>query len=377
MNGTENSYKILLKAEHLTEIERWKEAIPLLLQFLAQNPQHHRANCLLSLCYYHLGELKKALEFAEKAIAAEPEEEWGHRLRSIVLSKLGKKKESLKSAEEAVRMAPDQAFSLQTLAVSYLELNQTRKAKQIAEKMRENFPESDAAYFVLGNIHLQSGNPYEAENCFREALRFNPNNSLARNNLGVAILDQERQKPMVNRDKGISLFGDSTHNEIAEHFTEALKLEPNNPYVIENIKYQFSYSPFTFLIISLLPFLFFFFLVMPAGAILLGLIGLISLLNLSWDTFKRRRSATPELKMFLKTTSKNSISENFAVFKRIFHDIVWRNWLPHLLGLLAVILKFVAKEYPVESSTGYSLTYLSVIMIVVSGVWLAIRIKKG
>jgi Tetratricopeptide repeat len=373
MDGTENSYKLLLKAEHLTEIERWKEAIPLLLQFLAQNPQNYQANCNLSLCYYHLDEFDKALDFAERAIAADPEEEWGHRLRSIVLSKLGKKKESLKSAEEAVRMAPEQAYSLQTLAFSYLELNQTRKAKQIGERMRENFPESDATFFVLGNIHLQSGNPYEAENCFREALRFNPNNSLARNNLGVAILEQERQKPMVNRDNSVSLFGDSTQNEIAQHFTEALKLEPNNPYVIENIKLQFSYSPFLFVIISLLPFLLLFFLVMPAGAFLLGLIGLITLGNLSWDTFKRRRYATPELKTFLKTTKRNSISEHFAVFRRIFHNIVWRNWLPHLFALIAVILKIVSDESYLEDY----LISLSVIIIIVSGIWLAVRIKKN
>lgn len=374
---SENNYNLLIRAEHLTEIERWKEAIPLLLKFLAHDPQHYQANCYLSLCHYYLDEFDKALEFAEKAIASEPEEEWGHRLRSIVLSKLGRKKDSLKSAEEAVRMAPEQAYSLQTLAFSYLEANKIRKAKEIGEKMRENFPESDATFFVLGNIHLQSGNPYEAENCFRESLRFNPNNSLARNNLGVAILEQERQKPMVNRDNSTSLFGNSVHDEIAQHFTEALKLEPNNPYVIENIKSNFSYSPFLFVIISLLPFLLLFFLVMPAGAILLTLIGLISVFNLTWETFKRRRSATPEIKMFLKTSKRKSFSEHFSLFKRIFQNLVVRNWLPHLFAVIAVILKFFAIQSSAAEASKNSLISFSVIIIIVSGIWLAIKIKRG
>ncbi|HRH44329.1 MAG TPA: hypothetical protein PKY82_22030, partial [Pyrinomonadaceae bacterium] len=69
---TEKDSKLLFKAQNLTEIERWQDAIPLLLQFIAQNPQNYQATCLLSLCYYNLEETETALDLAQKAIAIQP-----------------------------------------------------------------------------------------------------------------------------------------------------------------------------------------------------------------------------------------------------------------------------------------------------------------
>ncbi len=101
---------LLQKAEQLADIERWREAVPLLAKVIAKNPQHFHANCLLSLCHYNLKDFPAALEYAERAIAAEPEQEWGHRLRSVALTEQGRKKDALKSAEEAVRLETRRTF---------------------------------------------------------------------------------------------------------------------------------------------------------------------------------------------------------------------------------------------------------------------------
>src|SRR5687768_250740 len=179
----ENSERLLEKAEYLTEIERWNEAIPLLIKVIAQNPEQFQANCLLAFCYYSLRDFENARLFAEKAVSVAPDEEWGHRLRSVVLTEQGKKKEALKAAAEAARLAPYEPFALQVLANAYLGVNKPQKAQEIAEKMRETAPESEFSYFTLGNVYLTRGDNYEAENCFREALRLNPNFADARNNL--------------------------------------------------------------------------------------------------------------------------------------------------------------------------------------------------
>lgn len=374
---SESNFQLLLKAESLTEIERWQEAAPLLLQYLAKNPQDYQATCLLSLCYFHLEQTDSALEYANRAVANDPEEEWAHRLRSIILSQLGKKQESFQAAEEAVRLAPNQVFALHTLVMAYLDANKNRKAKEIAEKMRENHPYTDESFFALGSVYLQMNNPYEAEKCFREALRINPSNSLARNNLGVAVLRQEvRQATKINQPDTITLFGNEKNDDAMSHFTEAIKLEPNNELILENLKSQFSYSPFINVCIGLIPFTLMSFFIIPAGTILMILISFVSLLKLAWEVRKRKQSAPPEIQIFLKSVKQKSFAEYFAELKRIIILIFTKTWQPHLLALFAVILNFIALSQNQNATTNTPFKAIAFILIIVSGVWLSIKLSR-
>lgn len=375
---SEKNLKLLFKAESLTEIERWQDAIPLLLQFLSLNPQNYHATCLVSLCYFHLDESEFALDYAQKAIAIEPDEEWAHRLRSIILSKLGKNKDSLKSAEEAVRLAPYLSATLQTLVMAYLDSNKPRKARDIANKMVENHPESDESFLSLGLVNLRTNHLYQAEKCFREALRINPTNSLARNNLGVAVLRQEnRPTTTFNRNYSNSLLRNQPQSEAMEHFTEAIKLEPNNQLIIQNLKNQFNYSIYVFLIISLIPFGLLSFMVFPGGTVVMGLLAILGLIKLMGETFKRKRTAPPELKIFLKSLKRKTLGEYFQEFKRIATRTIVKNWQPHALALVAVIINyFDAKQRNPNATIGFVQT-IAVILMVVSGIWLSIKLSRN
>ncbi len=308
--------KLLQKAEHLAEIERWREAVPLLTKVIAKSPQDFRANCLLSLCHYNLKDFPAALEYAERAIAAEPEEEWGHRLRSVALTEQGRKKEALRAAEEAVRLDPDESFALQTLINALLSCGKNKRAEEIALKMRELFPEMELTFFALGNVYLQRGNTYEAEHCFREALRLNPNSADARNNLGVALLRQ-------NQAADNSLFKSSNlsilktggeEDEIQRHFTEAVKLEPTNETAAENLKNQFSYFNVLYGGLVFIPFLFIAFFIAPGMTILMMLLGIYGFLKLFFEVRRKRKRLAPELQMFLKVPAGKGINYRLEEF---------------------------------------------------------------
>lgn len=374
----EKDLKLLFKAESLTEIERWQNAIPLLLQFLSLNPQNYHATCLVSLCYFYLDEAEFALDYAQKAIAIEPDEEWAHRLRSIILSKLGRNKDSLKSAEEAVRLAPYLSATLQTLVMAYLDSNKPRKAREIANKMVENHPESDESFLSLGLVNLRTNHLYQAEKCFREALLINPTNSLARNNLGVAVLRQEnRPTTTFNRNYSNSLLGNQPQSEAMKHFTEAIKLEPNNQLIIQNLKNQFNYSIYVFLIISLIPFGLLSFMVFPGGTIIMGFLAILGLIKLMGETFKRKRTAPPELQIFLKSLKRKTLGEHFQEFKRIATRTIVKNWQPHTLAIVAVIINyFDAKQRNPNATIGFVQT-IAVILIMISGIWLSIKLSRG
>ena len=372
-----NSDNFLQKAEYLTEVERWREAVPLLLKVTAQNPQHFHANCLLSLCHYSLKDYGKALEFAEKSITAEPEAEWGHRLRSLSLTGQSKKKEALKSAEEAVRLAPFESYPLQNLVFAYLNCNKTKKAKEIALKMRENFPENDMTFFALGNVYLQFGNNYEAEKCFREALRLNTNSADARNNLGVALLRQKQtDDTSLFKTSNLSLFQTSDKDEIHQHFTEAVKLEPNNELAAENLRNQFNYFYVLFGFLVFVPFIITVFFVAPAMTILMILIGIFTIIKLLLEMRQRRKQLSPEIKLFLKSSANKGIANQLKRFLNFATEIYRKTWKPHILAIFAVIICYINFAEPAKYSSGSWNQSLAYILVVVSAVWLTSELRK-
>ena len=134
--------KLLERAEAMTEIDRWEEAIPLFTRYLMQEPDSHRANCFLSACFYHIKNSKEALRFAEKGILFKPDDEWGHRLRSLALTLEKRYKESLVSAKEAVRLAPEEPLAIQRLMNAYLNCKMTKEALKEGEKLQSLQPDN-------------------------------------------------------------------------------------------------------------------------------------------------------------------------------------------------------------------------------------------
>ena len=369
-DATEN---LLEKAEYLTEIERWQEAIPLLLKVLARSPENFQANCLLSLCHFHLGDHGKALEFAETGIQAAPDEEWGHRLRSIALNGQGRKKEAVKSAEEAARLAPYEPFALQALANAYLEIRQPRKAQSAAEKMCEIAPEMESSHFTLGNVYLARGHHYQAENCFREALRINPNFADARNNLGVAILRQTDQAGSFNKPAKISILQTAEADEVHTHFSEAMKLEPGNEVAAENLRFQFDYLVVIYGLLIFVPFLLLAFFIAPGWTILIALIGAATILKQLWEVFQKRRNLSPELKMFLRSTRKGAF-KRFGEFYAIIRRVLRRTWKPHLLAALALGFRFLY-GMPNFHKSGWN-DYAAYVLLIAAIIWFVSELRK-
>lgn len=362
-----NIETLLQKAEHLVEIERWREAVPPLLKVLGQNPEHFQANCLLGACHFYLKNYVEALEFTEKAIAVAPDDEWGHRLRSIILGEMGRKKEALKSAEEAVRLNPFELFGWQALTNAYLNCNKILKAKETAIKMREHFPESEYSFFSLGNVYLQAGNPYEAEKSFREALRLDPNFSDARNNLGVALLRQRKSDE-------ISLFNTPSEDEIRQHFSEAVKLEPENEIAAENLKSQYSYRYALYSFLSFLPFYTLAFFIAPGWSIIIFLISFFGIAKLLRDIRRKRKDFSPEMLLFLK--SKKCFPIYFDEFLKFAAQIYKKTWKPHALLIFAVILCHMNFGETAGNSSRTWNQAVAWILLIVSLIWLNSEISK-
>jgi tetratricopeptide (TPR) repeat protein len=234
-DAQEHEWKNMRRAEALTEIERWREAIHELHQFMRYQQDHYRAWCLLSQCHYRLGEYEKALELAEKAVTKDPQQEWAYRLQACTYRKQGKSKLALAAAMEAVRVEPDEPFALQILAYSQLDCYKNLEAQQTADKLLELSPDTEMTHEVLGHVALKRQQWATAEQHFRKALELNPNASDSMNNLGWALLKKSNQGWQFT-------LKEQQRTEAAECFRQAIKLDPTDPIAKANLNSVNSYT---------------------------------------------------------------------------------------------------------------------------------------
>ena len=97
------------RAAALVDLGRPGEALPLIGEAIAQEPQNARYRCILSLALLRVGNVSAAELAARDAIGLDPEMEWAHRLRAQALGVLGRTDEAL--AVRASERGPSPAAS--------------------------------------------------------------------------------------------------------------------------------------------------------------------------------------------------------------------------------------------------------------------------
>ena len=194
--------ELLGRARVMKNLRRFDDAVPLLHQVLAQDPQNYEALCLLGFCLLNLDRKKEALEYTRQALAANPSGDWGHRLHAAVLMQLGKKRQALAAAREAMRIAPYLIESQSLLVEVLVENRKYKEAKGVAERMREQNPDVGDSHHALGSVALGKRRWKEAEAHYRKALELEPNEWVYLNNLAVAI-----QHRWGRKKEAVELFG--------------------------------------------------------------------------------------------------------------------------------------------------------------------------
>ncbi len=326
---SDQEYNSIKKAEALIDIERQREAVPILTKVYASNPHNFQAVCLLARCFYELNENEEALKYSEKAIQIEPENEWAHRLRSVALGELGKKKESLKSAEEAVRLAPDEPHALQTFANALLRCGKQEEAKSVAEKILELAPDSENSHLTAGSVYLDLQYYQLAEKHYREALRINPLSYNAQNNLGI-----------------VAVRRDGKSENAVEYFAEAVKIEPANNLAVENLRMQFSVLPQLAVCILYIPLGILGLLIAPTLAIIFLLGGLFLVIKTFFVNFNNRHLLAEEFRVLFKSESyqnrfKRSLNQLWDISRNIFLKI----WLAYAFAVAAFVLRLLSFYY--------------------------------
>lgn len=203
----------LLRALQLREFHRHEEAVALLVEHLAQDPEDAAAHAELATTRMEMpGQRRAALESIETAIGLDADNAAFHALRSFILSQLDRDKEALQAAERAIGLDPDADLGW--------------VAKCAAHSGMNNWPEAEAAA--------------------RRALELNPDNETADNQLAMCLrmqdkveesragvgrrLERDPDDPFAHANAGWAALQRQERDRAEEHFREALRLDPEFEY---------------------------------------------------------------------------------------------------------------------------------------------------
>lgn len=212
------------RARLLFDQHRYADAAEWFQRALQHDPQHSLALAFLALSWIHdEKQHEAAVQVARQAVGLEPESSFHHAVLAICLldsAKAGQDqvcKEGLASAEKAVEMDVDSDFAwgvkaqalarlrrwpeaekaarqalaldttnvlaAQVLSMSLLNQGKDEDLKSLADMQLSENPEDDSAHVTAGYRELVKGRHQEACSHFREALRIDATNEMARNGL--------------------------------------------------------------------------------------------------------------------------------------------------------------------------------------------------
>lgn len=184
---------------------------------IAENPTDSYAHGMLALALAALRRFDEAIKEAKECINLEPDNSWNHYAISFVYYHWGRQKEALNAIEEALRLNPHHATYFGMAAEIHLMRDEWQKALVMAELGLEASAQNVDCLNCRAIALSKLGKHKEAEVSVDQALAHDPENDISHAN------------------KASILFRQGKPTESAEHYREALRLNPNSRWAREGI----------------------------------------------------------------------------------------------------------------------------------------------
>ncbi len=199
---------------------RYNDAEDAYLAALANDPVNIDALRGLGVTYQHLGRPLEAVNILRRATDAHPGNAAAYNSLGVFLFQNGRYDEAATQYEFAVALRPDDAKYVTNLGSTYMMQGDFRSAadyfqRSVAIRPRKN------TYSNLGLMHWYLGDLDAAIESLRAAVELQPNDSLARANLGDALWTA-----------GYLQDAWQAFQEAESMATRALEINPNDPFTI-------------------------------------------------------------------------------------------------------------------------------------------------
>jgi tetratricopeptide (TPR) repeat protein len=137
------------------------------------------------MCHYYLREYQAGYDTTKTAIENGPENEWAYRLQSHIFTDNGEGGRALDAARICVEKAPYLFQAHETLFYALINYGSLKEARSTLKILISLSPDSAAAHSARGYYRLTVKDFENAAVSFREALKLEPDDAHVLNNLGA------------------------------------------------------------------------------------------------------------------------------------------------------------------------------------------------
>lgn len=196
------------RTQMLMDVHRPKEAVRVLLDSLAAEPNDAHVHAMLARCYLELKQLRDARRQIEQSIQLAPDEAYGHYIHSFVLRDLKRPQDARRTIDEALNLSPNVADYFSQSANLWISDEKYQEAIRDAERGLE----IDSLHVECGcNLAFAlmcSGKKVEADEALRKILVEHPDHA------------------RVHATYGWVAYHSREYHSARQHFTEALRIDP-------------------------------------------------------------------------------------------------------------------------------------------------------
>jgi tetratricopeptide (TPR) repeat protein len=181
------------RSSALVDVGRVDEAMRLLPDAIAANPDDPLPYCLMSLCLYELGDVCRASEVANQALTHDPNHEWGLRLLALALARIpGSGRRATEVIRRAISLRPNLVANYDCAAGVFLDLGAKADARAAALHGLSLAPNDTSLIKLAAFAEMKLGHFQEAVALAERALAIDPNDAYVHNLLGSMSYDRSR-----------------------------------------------------------------------------------------------------------------------------------------------------------------------------------------
>ncbi|WP_149495487.1 tetratricopeptide repeat protein [Roseiconus lacunae] len=172
-----------------------REATELAKRGIAMEPDNAYAHYTLAAVYYERDRYDEASTAVDSATELDPTDPDFHSLKSLIALQQYRWQDALESAEMGLQFDPDHKSCNNSRAIALTRLGRREEAGATIDSVLAKNPEDAVTHANSGWNKLHGGEPQQAAEHFKEALRLDPNNQWARS----GIIESLKAKNIVYR----------------------------------------------------------------------------------------------------------------------------------------------------------------------------------
>jgi putative PEP-CTERM system TPR-repeat lipoprotein len=179
-----------------------------------------KGNTMLVRLYLLSGQKEKATQLIENLLVSDNDKEYPYMLSASLLANQKNFDQSQAILEKGITSLKETLRLKMQLARLFERQDQPRKAEQLYLRIAQDSPRFAPAYTSLGFLKERSGDKGEALDLYKKALKYDPKNVPALNNLAYLLADN---------------FGEE--KEAVNYAMSAYRLQPSDPRIMDTLGY--------------------------------------------------------------------------------------------------------------------------------------------